>query len=86
MFVQKSPIQNQVELKSKKLHDEIAAIEKRLQELEDDPVMRIVHYNAITGDGLGAFYMGCRYIAAAKEKDPFLRKVKKPFVSDDKLR
>ena len=27
-----------------------------------------------------------RYIAAAKEKDPFLKAVKKPIVSDEELR
>ena len=72
--------------KTLKTREDLDALEKRLKELEDDPVMRIVKYNAATGDRAGAFYMGCRYIAAKREKDEFNKTVRQPFVSDEELR
>jgi hypothetical protein len=77
----RSRIQLLVELKNKKLHDEIEALQKRLQELEDDPIMQMVSAMAKQTQAK----MRDRYIAAAKEKDPFLKAVKKPIVSDEEL-
>jgi hypothetical protein len=53
--------------------------------LEDDPIMRMV--DAIYEDRIGKAKanMRDRYIAAAKETDPFLKAVKKPIVSDEEL-
>jgi hypothetical protein len=64
------------------LDKELAKLEKRLQELEDDPVMRLVSAMAKQAKA----DMRNRYIAAAKEKDPFFKAVKKPIVSDEELR
>jgi hypothetical protein len=54
--------------------------------MEDDPIMRMCH--AIYEDRVrrAKVNMRDRHITAAKEKDPFLQKAKKLFVSGEEPR
>jgi hypothetical protein len=66
------------------LSEQIAALERRFKAIEDDPVMRLV--SAMARKSKANLRDRYRYIAAANEKDPFMRLVKKPFVFPEELR
>jgi hypothetical protein len=57
-------------------------LERRLDELDHDPVMCLVNEMARQARE----DLRDRYIAAAKEKDPFWRAAKKPIVFPEELR
>jgi glycine cleavage system protein P-like pyridoxal-binding family len=63
-------------------NEELKRFAKRLDALEKDPVMRMVSNMAKEAKA----DLRDRYIAAAKEKDPFWRAAKKPIVFPEELR
>jgi hypothetical protein len=66
------------------LSKELEQLERRLEAIEADPVMRLV--SAMARKSKANLRDRYRYIAAANEKDPFMRLVKKPFVFPEELR
>jgi hypothetical protein len=71
--------------KNKKLHDKLEALERRFKAIEEDPIIRMLTANS-KAMVRKANTMRDRYIAAAKEKDPFWRAAKKPIVFREELR
>jgi hypothetical protein len=69
-----------------KLHDDIKTLERRLDELDNDPIMRMAASNYKAVIRKARAQTRARSIAAAKEKDPFWRPVKKPIVSNEDIR
>jgi hypothetical protein len=88
-FAQKSHTRHLVGLKKRSSSDidkELEKFERRLDELDNDPIMRIAANNYKAMLEKAKTNMGDRYIAAAKEKDPFWRAAKKPIVFPEELR
>jgi hypothetical protein len=70
------------------LNEELKRLTKRLDKLDHDPVVRMTTalYEDRIRKAKAKANMSDRYIASAKEKDPFLKAVTKPIVSDEELR